>query len=321
MKKFKKILWQNLVKITLLTSIVGSCAGIPGNNVKLENYSNVNQSDLQNIDITYKFLNNLEPIENSDPFHYVCSEKLPGCTKEFQKAARTTYSDDVFFLLRIGQNIDKLINGKKNSDAGFYNVFNPKSPSKCSVLLKAKISQLMPSVCFVNGFLSTYTLAIFPYYCQHNYQAQASLIHYPSESSLRDKPINVNPRQVDFSSNKIQIKQTKKGNYLLTEDKQRINEGEYFLDENNNLAKLLKTYELKDKVHEVWSSLWMLSWFVINPTKYASNAEHPKDAKKIVENNISEALVRSILNDAKSFPECQKNDDGKDRDQKNLSNK
>ena len=50
----------------------------------------------------------------------------------------------------------------------------------------------------------------------------------------------------------------------------------------------------------------MLSWFVINPTKYAPNAEHPKDAKKIVENNISEALTRSILNDASNFKECQK---------------
>ncbi len=88
--------------------------------------------------------------------------------------------------------------------------------------------------------------------------------------------------------------------------------GAVLIDTKTN--KTLKTYELKDKVHEVWSSLWMLSWFIVNPNKYAPNAEYPNDAKKIMEDKISEALTRSILNDASQFKECQK-------DQPSSSNK
>ena len=92
--------------------------------------------------------------------------------------------------------------------------------------------------------------------------------------------------------------------------------GAVLIDTKTN--NILKSYELKDKVHEVWSLLMILAGFAIK-----SLHELPSDdyGRRIVENNISEALTRSILNDAKSFPECQKNDDGKDRDQKNLSNK
>lgn len=92
--------------------------------------------------------------------------------------------------------------------------------------------------------------------------------------------------------------------------------GAVLIDTKTN--KILKSYELKDKVHEVWSSLMLLVAIPIKPIRKLPSA---RAGKLIVENNISEALVRSILNDAKSFPECQKNDDGKDRDQKNLSNK
>lgn len=70
--------------------------------------------------------------------------------------------------------------------------------------------------------------------------------------------------------------------------------------------KVLKTYELKDKIHEIWSSLWMLSWFVVKPSKYSPNAEHPKEAVKNMKNTISEALVRQVIHDANQFPECQK---------------
>lgn len=63
--------------------------------------------------------------------------------------------------------------------------------------------------------------------------------------------------------------------------------------------KVLKEYYLKDKVHEVWSLIWLL-----NPWSWDEMT--PETAKGMVESNISEALVRSILNDAKTFPECIK---------------
>ena len=92
--------------------------------------------------------------------------------------------------------------------------------------------------------------------------------------------------------------------------------GAVLIDAKTN--KILKSYELKDKVHEVWSLLMILAGFAIK-----SLHELPSDdyGRRIVENTISEALTRSILNDASNFKECQKNDDGKDQDQKNLSNK
>ena len=57
---------------------------------------------------------------------------------------------------------------------------------------------------------------------------------------------------MDFSSNKIQIKQTKKDNYLLTEDKQRINEGEYW---NKYLSRILKLNLIQTIGEEFFSNL------------------------------------------------------------------
>jgi hypothetical protein len=77
--------------------------------------------------------------------------------------------------------------------------------------------------------------------------------------------------------------------------------GAVLIDAKTN--KVLKSYELKDKVHEVWSLLMILAGFAIN-----SLHELPSDdyGRRIVENTISEALTRSILNDASNFKECQK---------------
>ncbi len=284
MKIFKKIFWQNLVKTILIMSLLGGCAGIPGGNVKLEDYPKIDVSSLIYSDLSYERIDS-------------------GLSKSG------------------GDFTDKIT--KKLSSAKIER--ERKSSKYCYVRVSSSHDYGTSKVCQAYGILAGFTLFAIPAYCYWNYQAQASLIHYPSKSSLKDRSININPKQVDFSNNKIQIKQTKKGNYLLTEDKQKINEGEYFLDENNNLAKLLKTYELKDKVHEYWSLIALLGEVlvaVIHPSTIRnSNISTPERAKIDTENNISEALVRSILNDAKSFPECQKNDDGKDRDQKNLSNK
>jgi len=77
--------------------------------------------------------------------------------------------------------------------------------------------------------------------------------------------------------------------------------GAVLIDTKTN--KVLKSYELKDKVHEVWSSLMVLAAIPIKPIRKLPSA---RAGKLIVENNISEALTRSILNDASNFKECQK---------------
>ena len=64
-------------------------------------------------------------------------------------------------------------------------------------------------------------------------------------------------------------------------------------------SRILKEYDLRDKVHEVWSLIWML-----NPWSW--DEPSPEYGKDIVENKISEALVRQVLNDASTFKECKK---------------
>ena len=145
----------------------------------------------------------------------------------------------------------------------------------CSVKVHTKNEIKEDGFCEPYFAVTFFTLFIVPFYCQEKYQANASLISYPQDSQIHGiiKP--------SIANAKI---------------------GDIFLDENNNPAKLLKTYELKDKVHEVWSLPWMLSWFIYNPKSVGS----PEGAKKLTENTISEALVRQVLHDASQFKECKK---------------
>jgi len=294
----KNHLIRLITALILLPSLLFGCAGIPGKKVKLKDYPAVNKNILKTSKISYFIVDNLD---KSQGFNIGTTLSKINSPRDFnEELVRNFSKNNIESYQRDNGGCVTLVDTSKRDDE-------------------------FDGICGPYFIISYFTLFTLPFYCQHNYQATATLIHYPSESSLKDRSINVNPKQVDFSNNKIQIKQTKKGNYLLTEDKQRINEGDYFLDENNNLAKLLKTYELKDKVHEYWSLIALLGEIfvaVIHPSTIKnSNISTPERAKIDTENNISEALTRSILNDAKSFPECQKNDDGKDRDQKNLSNK
>ena len=84
--------------------------------------------------------------------------------------------------------------------------------------------------------------------------------------------------------------------------------GAVLIDTKTN--KVLKSYELKDKVHEYWSLIALLGEIfvaVIHPSTIKnSNISTPERAKIDTENTISEALTRSILNDASNFKECQK---------------
>ena len=165
--------------------------------------------------------------------------------------------------------------------------------SKCLVESRMDIGAYSFWGCPIfTNILSIPTLTIIPYYCQIGIEARANLIFYPEESEIYGNIIKPSLNQAKL--------------------------GEIFLDENNRPAKLLKTYELKDKVHEVWSLIWMLSWLAVEPNKYSSIqnkylevGRHPEVAKTETENNISEALTRSIINDAIDHPECYKNSDPK----------
>lgn len=207
------------------------------------------------------------------PAYKIKLESYPKINKEDAESLSLNYSTFKFIPDKKGYEFTKKITKIINDNIVI------SQPSRCSVEISNMHSALLPRACVANYFLAGFTLFTIPFYCQHRYEIKANLISYPDESKISG---------VILSS----INQAKAG--------------DLFLDKNNQLAKLLNRYHLEDKVHEVWSSLWMLSWFIVNPTKYAKTAEHPKDARKITENNISEALVRQIIHDASQFEECQK---------------
>ena len=74
--------------------------------------------------------------------------------------------------------------------------------------------------------------------------------------------------------------------------------------------KTLKEYYLKDKAHEYWSliaTLGELTVALIYPPAFKnSNIQTPESANAQIEQTISQSLTRQILNDAATFPECQK---------------
>ena len=162
-----------------------------------------------------------------------------------------------------------------------------KQNTKCKIVtsMSSGVYDFWGCPIFTN-ILSIPTLTIIPYYCQIGFRGGAVLISHPKDSEISG---------------------------TILPSISGAKPGDIFLDENNQPSKILKTYELKDKVHEVWSLLWMLSWLVVEPSKYSSIqnkyldvGRHPDVAKIETENIISEALVRSILHDASNFKECQK---------------
>lgn len=328
---------RNLVKIIAVLLVITSCAAIPARKVKIENYPNFDKNQLRNtsLDVVIsKDYSAKPPFNIGDSLTKIYSER------DFNKKIFESFKS---------KGLDPFAEGKKPQNAG------------CLVRITTqKNDDQFDGFCGPYYFATFFTLFTIPYYCQHIYQANATLVSYPSPESIKGKAININPNQINFSSNKIQIKQGKKGNYILTEDKKKIYEGEYFIEsyqvlnqnsesdanqtnkkmeqnltninspdssgsekwrtliheplmkknkleeqfkEQYRLAHLLKTYELKDKVHEVWSLLMILAGFVYKPLH-----ELPSDdyGKRITENNISESLTRSILNDASNFEECRK---------------
>lgn len=126
------------------------------------------------------------------------------------------------------------------------------------------------------ALISMLTLVIVPYYVPLTYEAQATLISHPKDSEISG---------------------------TILPSISGAKPGDIFLDSDDQPAKILKTYELKDKVHEVWSSLMLLAAIPITSLRKLPSANA---GKMITENTISEALVRSILHDASTFKECQK---------------
>ena len=197
---------MKIIKLILIASLLASCAGLPGRNVKLENYPKITNEEYRNLSIGYKKIN------------FDLADKNKKFTNNFDLAII--------------------------SELKLKNIFEDKNNTHACVIRISSINEEQSYLAAGYQAFATVTLFIFPYYWQHTYQAHATLI--------------------STSDNRI-----------------------------------LKEYDLKDKVHEVWSSLWML-----NPWSW--NEPSPEYGKKIVEETISEALTRSVLSDAAQFPECQK---------------
>ncbi len=123
--------------------------------------------------------------------------------------------------------------------------------------------------CPITNLISPLTFAILPYYCRFKYEAHASL-HAQDENQTQN---NINNQQ----NNQTQ-------------------------DESNQKYKTLKTYKLEDRVDEVWSFFYVLLLPIWEP-------KSPEYAKSQTYTRISEAITRQVLNDAKNFKECYKNEE------------
>ncbi len=67
--------------------------------------------------------------------------------------------------------------------------------------------------------------------------------------------------------------------------------------------RILKEYELKEKVHEIWS---LPMFLVAIPVKSLRSIPAPEGAKKMTEDKLAEALTRQVINDANNSSECKK---------------
>ncbi len=206
---------KQIISLILTIILTSNCAGIPGKNVKLEDYPEINDEEVRKIDLT---------IKNST--RYITQDEI-----------KNSANLDYYFSLKA---IDEF---KKNKINKFNNV-----NSKCALDLNFKVRNNFAPICFLNYYISGFTLTIIPYYCQQTYTAHATLI------STQDN-------------------------------------------------RILKTYDLKDKVHEVWSLLLLLAAI---PIKSLRDIPAPEGAKHQTETKLSTALTRQILRDAATFKECQK---------------
>lgn len=255
------------ITIILAVSIISGCAGIPGNNVSLKNYPDVTKEELQDVNVTFVQYHAKDLSEKKD--------------------------------------VDRM----KNNYQG-------KMDTGCLATKNINIRWGSFLTCYVGFFPSAFTATIFPYYCQTIYEAQSSLIYHPtkSETDYLSKQSLISDKTFDITSlpkisYQMPIYQTKKGNYIINTNKDanqtKVYEGDYFIDEEGKVTKLLKTYYLKDKVHEVWSLPWTL--LVDLPIYLISGKDKPtpESAKLIVSEKVSTALMRSVLNDASKFEECK----------------
>ena len=120
-----KSIWKNPVKLILTTSLFAGCAGIPGKNVKLENYPKVDQSNLTNLDLSYD--------------------------KTDSKLSKVGAGD---FTNKI---VDKISFFKINQEK------NPSK--RCHVKVSSNHDYGTSKICQAYGILTGFTLFIVPAYC------------------------------------------------------------------------------------------------------------------------------------------------------------
>jgi hypothetical protein len=159
----------------LLTSLVGSCAGIPGNNVKLKDYPEIEQNKLDKITLFAEFYPSKNIIKEKEEVFIYSLKGLNSKKTESNQCLAKVYS-------------------KKNNKSRNKTYF-----SDIPVIFYGAICQL--------------SLAIIPCYRQHNYQATATLIHYPAESSLSGGSKVGYATRPQYSSNHDTLWQPKKTEY------------------------------------------------------------------------------------------------------------
>jgi hypothetical protein len=157
----------SIIKIILIINLLSSCASIPGGNIKLENYPDIEKENIKDVNLNYE-------------------------KEEFQPDKK-----GLSFTHEITSRIDKKLENtnKKN---------NKINTTNCSLKISTMHSAPFPRLCIANYFIAGFTLFTIPYYCQHIFEAKATLT-------------------------------------------------------DNKTGTILKSYYFKDKAHEVWSILWLIT--------------------------------------------------------------
>lgn len=245
---------MRVVKIVInfvLIFAISSCASFPENKIKLSDYPEINKEEIKNLDLGYGKVN-FKPDHRGFDFATTMLTEM----EQQMKANKGT---------------------KENNSRS------------CYVQISAMHSATFPRICIAHYFIAGFTLFTIPYYCQHIFEAKATLIANNPEPTTTNKSTNKSkPDSANHQTNKQQTNNT--------------------TSPNQTQPKILKEYYFKDKAHEVWSSIMFLTAFTTVWTfpDMWSNMHTPEDANNKIQQTISEALTRSVIRDASQFSECQK---------------
>jgi hypothetical protein len=203
----KKI--NKITKVILVINLLSGCAGIPARKVKLDDYPKSFAQDVRNLNLSYDYdkirdeINNIpyraefegavyykdnkghfrygsvyNKKRNEKYFDYETKEKdlvgnEIGAYKDFVDDLKHRPYFDYSIVKNLKSKNPHIVRKKYNDPGG------------CMVRLESANYTNFPRLCIANHFLAGFTLFTIPYYCQHTYEARATLLSHPQDSEIQ----------------------------------------------------------------------------------------------------------------------------------------